>query len=119
MSPVDSGGEAGGGADDEARLAALVERLSHVDAKVRRVAAADVIALAEASPGVAGRAHEALLARLGEETDVKTALRIIRRMAEARWRPAVERLRALYDDGTTPVEIAIAAIRAADEIEGA
>lgn len=92
----------------------LLSRLEDPRETVRRLAVMDIARLEGAERR---RALAPLGARLQRETDERTALAIIRLLAEVSHEPSREILRGLYDRRETPVRIAHAAILAHDAIE--
>lgn len=85
-------------------------RLAHNAPGVRRVAVLDL------APDP--RAHPALIERLAVERDERTAILIVRALAERGGPEAMPALWRLYADAGTPVRVAHAAILAHDSIAG-
>lgn len=95
-------------------LEELSARLLSSPTSARRIAIFDLIRLSADDP----RAAAALLSHLPGETDEKSALAIIRHLADACRAEAIPILWRLYEDRTTPVRIAHAAIIAHDRLLG-
>lgn len=93
----------------------MLERLGDERASVRRLAALDLSRASATEETLSG-----IVAHLGTgEEDEKTALCLIRLLERAGHGPALPVLRRLYDDESTPVRTAHAAILAHDHIEAA
>lgn len=88
----------------------LVARLGSPEPGVRRVAVHDL------STRDDSRVFGALLVHLAREQDEKTAVLVIRSLARARVRRAMPVLLGLYQNPSTPVRVAHAAILAHDAL---
>jgi hypothetical protein len=89
-------------------------RLSRPEVGARRVAVLDLVRLSRADAEALG----ALAAHVESERDERAAVLIVRHLGAARFAGARAALRRLYDDRSTPVRVAHAAIVAHDAIEG-
>ena len=91
----------------------LIQRLSSGTRSVRCIAAMDLAQLG------GEQALAALLAHLPFESDEKTAILIVRRLAEASYLAGIPVLAKLRDDISTPIRLFHAAVLAHDRLERA